>query len=61
MSIFTMVAAVLHLGNVEFTATSVKNMDASEVENPGVLRTVAKLLGSLSLKHALRYLFILEQ
>jgi myosin-7 len=44
MNIFTLVSAVLHLGNIEFTATSVKNMDASEIENAGVVRTVAKLL-----------------
>ena len=41
---FSMLAAVLHLGNVEFTATSVKNMDASDIANPAVIRQVAKLL-----------------
>jgi len=44
MNIFTLVSAVLHLGNVEFTAMTVKNMDASEVENGAVVRNVAKLL-----------------
>ena len=37
-------ATVLQLGNIEFSGTSVKNMDASEIGNMNVVRTVAKLL-----------------
>eukprot|EP00050_Salpingoeca_kvevrii_P001267 m.166190 g.166190 ORF g.166190 m.166190 type:complete len:2194 (-) comp10335_c1_seq21:224-6805(-) len=42
--IFRLVASFLHLGNVEFDALTVDNMDASEVSSPGVLRSAAKLL-----------------
>ena len=38
------IAAVLHLGSIEVTGTSDKSMDASEIDNPAVVRNVAQLL-----------------
>ncbi len=42
--IFVLTAVTMHLGNVDFSALTVANMDACEVSNEGVVRTAAKLL-----------------
>lgn len=43
--IFDLCAAVMHLGNVEFKATTVANMDASEVVDESHVKKAAGLLG----------------
>ncbi|CAF1037423.1 unnamed protein product [Rotaria magnacalcarata] len=42
--IFRLLAAILHLGNLKFEATTTQNMDTCVVSNPNVLRTISKLL-----------------
>ena len=44
-AIFGLTAAVMHLGNVKFNATTVANMDASEVADGPHVATCASLLG----------------
>ncbi|XP_012155371.1 unconventional myosin-VIIa isoform X1 [Ceratitis capitata] len=43
--IFSLLAAILHLGNMQFTATVVQNMDATEATDVVNLQRVALLLG----------------
>ncbi|XP_011270021.1 hypothetical protein CAOG_08449, partial [Capsaspora owczarzaki ATCC 30864] len=43
-SVFKVLAAVLHLGNMTFEKTSVGGMDASTVKNPDVTRFAASLI-----------------
>lgn len=44
-SIFQVLAAILHLGNVDFAIDRHRNADSAIVKNPHILETVAGLLG----------------
>ncbi|GAA5975793.1 hypothetical protein JCM10908_005282 [Rhodotorula pacifica] len=44
-SIFQVLAAILHLGNLEFAIDRNRNADSAVVKNPHVLTTAAELLG----------------
>ena len=44
-SIFQVLAAILHLGNLEFAIDRSRNADSAVVKNPHTLATVAELLG----------------
>lgn len=44
-NIFKLTAAVMHLGNVQFKATTIENMDASECTDTSHVEKAAKLLG----------------
>ncbi|XP_037958091.1 unconventional myosin-VIIa isoform X2 [Teleopsis dalmanni] len=60
--IFSLLAAILHLGNMYFKAIVVQNMDAAEVDDELNLNRVAKLLGikkdSLSAALTQRTIFV---
>ncbi|XP_002001580.4 myosin-VIIa [Drosophila mojavensis] len=44
-SILSLLAAILHFGNLRFKATEVANLEAAEVDDPANLRRIAQLLG----------------
>ncbi|KAH8249426.1 hypothetical protein KR032_009554, partial [Drosophila birchii] len=44
-SILSLLAAILHLGNLRFTATEVANLEAAEIDDTPNLQRVAQLLG----------------
>lgn len=43
-SLFKLLAAVLHLGNINYSATTVNNMDATEIKDATYAIRAAKLL-----------------
>ncbi|CAK9297246.1 unnamed protein product [Gordionus sp. m RMFG-2023] len=43
-NIFQLLAIILHLGNLNYKGTTIKNLDASEIANPSTLEPLAKLL-----------------
>ncbi|KAH8328201.1 hypothetical protein KR067_006039, partial [Drosophila pandora] len=45
-SIFSLLAAILHLGNLRFKATEIANLEAAEIDDPQNLQRVAQLLGT---------------
>ncbi|KAH8271071.1 hypothetical protein KR018_006777, partial [Drosophila ironensis] len=45
-SIFSLLAAILHLGNLRFKATEVANLEAAEIDDPLNLQRVSQLLGT---------------
>ncbi|XP_019876972.2 myosin-VIIa-like isoform X2 [Aethina tumida] len=45
-NIYTLLAAILHLGNLSFKTGSATNTDSSEVADAGLLDKIAKLLGT---------------
>ncbi len=43
-NIFRLLASILHIGNIKYKATSIKNLDATEILNKNVIDTIAGLL-----------------
>ena len=43
-NIMKLLAAILHIGNIKYKATSIKNLDATEITNRKIIDIVASLL-----------------
>ncbi|CDW55866.1 myosin VIIa [Trichuris trichiura] len=44
ISIFSLLAAILHLGNIRYSATAINNHEATEIKNASAVLKVAKIL-----------------